>query len=128
MGSVKDCFNIFILENNLNTRKLFDRYFADNGAFSLNQAATTQGALQYLETAGAAVDLFLVDTDLPDAKGLEFLRSASHFKQAKFVVISRTIIRELQKIIDPSKLVKHLIKPFSLQDLDNAMKYMNETH
>ncbi|SRR6266545_3671534 len=117
--------HILVVEDNENTRRLFETILRSNG-YEVTLAPDAEEGLRVLDDA--MVDLVLLDLLLPGADGVQFLRSRAEMEPERrppVIVVSATEdIDTLRPQLRELGALLTLRKPFDVQELlDGVSQY-----
>ena len=124
----KNKSKILILEDNTDTRNNIIEFLSDNSMESIGAGSIKEATQIYKENASDIV-LFLIDLNLPDGYGLDFLKAIkdesnySHLSPTpKSIIISYFITENVRRIGKQLGVTGFIEKPF---DLNELMKNVN---
>ena len=112
--------NVVVVDDNKELAEIIKQYLSKRG-FSVKTAESAKEAISILEKS-KRVDVILLDLMLPDAHGLDILKSIrTHSKQVVIIII--TGIKDLNTVIEAMKsgADDYLVKPFRLWELEEKI-------
>ncbi|MBF0289007.1 MAG: response regulator [SAR324 cluster bacterium] len=120
--------NVLIVDDSAQLRKILSKIVRDAGCTSIRQAGDGIQALAELKESkfkNAPVDLILLDWNMPNMSGLEFLkkiRENPDHKETSVIMITAEAQRE--NIIDAVKagVNSYIVKPFSEETVLGKLK------
>ncbi|MBF0441058.1 MAG: response regulator [Oligoflexales bacterium] len=114
---------ILVIDDDLEIRELIKSILQSNGAFPVIAANATQ-ALDIVASS-QPFDVFLLDLIMPIGNGFDFIQSVRRTKKGHgvpIIVISGNLTTENVKKLAFMNIVASLTKPFTAQDLTDAIK------
>ena len=118
--------SVLLVDDDESIRASVSMYLADK-EFEVYTASGVPEALKMLDSY--LPDVLLVDLQMPERDGLEMIREARRRNSATaIIVISGT--GDIQKAVQATRMgaMRYLEKPFSLHDLDEAMRQAVDGH
>jgi len=118
--------SILLVDDEESVRTSVQMYLADKD-YEVHTAACVAEGLQLLDRY--LPDVLLVDLQMPDKDGFEMIREARRRNSATaIIVISGT--GDIQKAVQATRMgaMRYVEKPFSLRDLDEAVRQALEGH
>jgi two-component system response regulator AtoC len=118
--------SILLVDDEESVRTSVSMYLTDK-EFEVHAAASVPEALEILDRY--LPDVLLVDLQMPGKDGFEMIRQARRRNSATaIIVISGT--GDIQKAVQATRMgaMRYLEKPFSLRDLDEAVRLAVEGH
>ena len=109
---------IFVVENHEDTLMALTQYLA-GGGHTVRSALSMEEALERLPSA--EIDVLISDIGLPDGDGWELLRRAQLDARTYTVAMSGFGHNADRGRSEAAGFRKHLIKPFSPEDLDDIL-------
>ncbi|MBC8416090.1 MAG: response regulator [Candidatus Cloacimonetes bacterium] len=119
---------ILIVEDNTDTRNNIIEFLLENSINILGAGSIKEATQIYKENA-SDIKLFLIDLELPDGNGMEFLKTikdesnSSHLSQSprprgpKSIIISYFINEDVRRIGKELGVTGFIEKPFDLYEL-----------
>ncbi len=111
---------VLIVEDQLTLAKNIARFFSARGFISESAATASEAARRLREIP---IDLVLLDVNLPDCNGFEFLRAVRPFyPRLRTVAMSGHATKEDERLARELGVKKILIKPFPLYELEELIR------
>lgn len=123
----KSDIRILVLDDEEFMLRLLVRMLVKLGFNSVTACDNGTAALAWVDTAGSAPDLILLDLNMPEMDGIEFVRKLvdRHFTGALILISGedKRVLQMTEKLIQAHQItvLGHLSKPFSLMGLSNLM-------
>jgi len=113
-----------VIDDSRAMRSILARILADCG-FDAIQAANGKEALVAMEREGASLDLILVDWNMPEMSGLEFLaelRSRPAFARLPVIMVTtETEVEQMQRAL-AAGADEYVMKPFTRDAIEDKLR------
>jgi len=113
-----------VIDDSRAMRSILARILADCG-FDAIQAANGKEALVAMEREGASLDLILVDWNMPEMSGLEFLaelRSRPAFAPLPVIMVTtETEVEQMQRAL-AAGADEYVMKPFTRDAIEDKLR------
>ena len=115
-----------IVDDSRAMRMVLSRTLAQLG-FQVEQAGNGQEALQLMERDGASVDFALVDWNMPEMSGLEFvekLRACPAYSAVRLVMVTtETEISQMARALEAGA-DEYVMKPFTRDVIEDKLRLL----
>ena len=115
-----------IIDDSRAIRRILGQTMRELG-FAISEAANGKEALDCLETAESPVKLILVDWNMPEMNGLEFvsrLRNDKRWDQAKVVMVTtETAMEQMIKALEAGAN-EYVMKPFTKDVIADKLRLL----
>ena len=122
--SITEDYDILVIEDDMSTVKLLERYFIKKG-YSIKGALTGSKGVEELKYN--IPKLILLDIILPDISGFDIckiLKSDEAFKDTVIYYLTAIPDSEVEKRLEETKADGYILKPFNLDDLEFLKDYL----
>ncbi len=119
--------DVLIVDDDPIAQSIYKAFFASIGAARTHSAATGKHALVLLASEAAEVDLIVLDINMPEMDGIEFLKHLRQLRYAGRLVIGsashRANAESAQKlaILYGLNLIGFITKPLTKSKLEQAL-------
>ena len=116
--------NILVLDDDPFTLKLLARMLANSGYTAVSTCDNGRAALELVDSPGAHPDLILLDLNMPEMDGVEFVRHlVEHRYTGSLILFSgedEQMLRSAEKLVRAHKIpvLGRLLKPVKPEDLE----------
>jgi two-component system, chemotaxis family, chemotaxis protein CheY len=119
-------YKAMVVDDSRTMRTILSRVLAEAG-FEVHQEANGRDALDYLQRGGASLRLILVDWNMPEMTGLEFVRavrSRPEFLPVRILMVTtETEIEQMARAL-AAGADEYLMKPFTVDALKDKLELM----
>jgi two-component system, chemotaxis family, chemotaxis protein CheY len=119
-------YKAMVVDDSRTMRTILSRALAEAG-FEVHQEANGRDALDYLQRDGASLRLVLVDWNMPEMTGLEFVRavrSRPEFLRVRLLMVTtETEIEQMARAL-AAGADEYLMKPFTVDALKDKLELM----
>ncbi len=125
--SPRSSIRILILDDDAFMRKLLAHMLGSLGFDAVTTCDSGPAALEWVDAPGKSPDLILLDLNMPDMDGIEFLRKlVEHRFKGSLILVSgenERVLQMAEKLVQAHKLTAlgHLSKPVSMARLSDAV-------
>lgn len=117
-----------VIDDSRAIRLILSRTLAELG-YEVSQASNGSEALQVLEGPAKGVSLILVDWNMPEMNGLEFLkrvRADTRFAEVKIMMVTtETQVEQMMAAIEAGAN-EYVMKPFTREIIEDKLRLLGE--
>jgi len=130
----KSIIKILVLDDDQFTLKLFVRMLENSGYTTVATCDNGRAALELVDTQGAHPDLILLDLNMPEMDGVEFVRHlVEHRYTGSLILFSgedEQMLQAAEKLVRAHKIpvLGHLLKPVKPEDLTALIEKWNPSY
>lgn len=124
---MQQAHHVLIVDDDPIAQSIYKSFFASVGAYRIHGASTGKHALQMLKAEAAGVDLIVLDLNMPEMDGIEFLKHLHQMTFAGRLVIGsashRANVSSAQKlaILYGLNLIGVITKPLTKRNLETVI-------
>jgi EAL domain-containing protein (putative c-di-GMP-specific phosphodiesterase class I) len=123
----RSAIRVLVLDDDPFMRKLLAHMLRSLGFDAVTTCESGPAALQWVDAPGMAPDLILLDLNMPDMDGIEFMRKlVEHQFRGSLILVSgedERVLQMAEKLVQAHRLTTlgHLSKPVSMAKLTDAV-------
>ena len=115
-----------VVDDSRAMRMILSRTLVETG-FEVLQAANGREALDHMEREGGSFQLVMVDWNMPELSGLEFIRAVRarpEFQEVRlFMVTTETEIEQMSRALEAGA-DEYLMKPFTVESVRDKLRLL----
>lgn len=119
--------HVLIVDDDPIAQSIYKSFFASVGAYRIHGASTGKHGVQLLKAEAAGVDLIVLDLNMPEMDGIEFLKHLHQMNYAGRLIIGsashKANVNSAQKlaVLYGLNLLGVITKPLTKSNLENVL-------